>query len=88
MPNIDPVLMERLAQGGGKPVPVLVVCGDRCAAVTAALTQAGIKVTSTESAVLGSIGAEISPAQLETIKSIKGISAIEYDQEAEMLNGG
>ena len=82
MTTIDPLVFRQLESSGGKAVPVLIVCDTSCASVISALERAGITVTSTGSAEMGSIGASITSAQLERLESIPGIIAVELDQEA------
>ena len=86
MATVDPQVTEKLKQAGDRSVPVLIVCGDACDSVRKALDKAGVKISSTESMVLGSIGAEITADQMETVKSIPGISYIEFDEEAKALH--
>ena len=86
MMNVESKLMEKLREVGEGSVPVLIVCGDACKAVRMSLERADIKITSTDSMVLGSIGADLRADQVETVRLIPGIiSAIELDEEARAL---
>ena len=82
MAIVDPEILQQLERTSCKTIPVLVICNNECESVVKALEQAGIQVTNTESSIMGSIGAEITAEQLEIIKAVPGVSAIEYDQEA------
>ena len=85
MTYIDPLVSEKLESIDETSVPVLIVCDEQCPAVVLALQNEGIAVTNAESAEMGSVGASITSAQLEKLKSIPGISAVELDQEAHIL---
>jgi hypothetical protein len=85
MTYIDPLVVSTLETAGEASVPVLIVCEEQCQSVISALQRAGITVTNVESAEVGSIGASITSAQLDTVQSIAGISAVELDQEVETL---
>ena len=86
MAVIDSELLEQIRQAGGKRVPVIITCTDRCEPVVEALKQTGVLVTSTDSMILGSIGAVITADQLDVITSMSGIDTVEYDQEARELD--
>ena len=85
MPTVQPLLSEKLKEAGCQPVPVLVVCEDQCQSVADALSAKGIKITRSGSMELGIIPAEIIADQLESVTSLPGVSAVEYDEEAEVL---
>ncbi len=82
MVHVDPELLKQLDEGGLKLVPVVITCRDKCEAVVEALEQAGVKITSKESMVFGVFSAEITDSEGDLIKSQPEVSAIEYDQEA------
>lgn len=85
MASVDSELLTQLERAGNSRVPVLISCENECKPVVKSLKQAGIRITSTQSMVLGSIGAEITADQLVVVKKIPGISAIEYDSEVKAL---
>lgn len=85
MVTVDSEILKQFEQTNCKIVPVIIICHDECEPIVTALKRAGIKVSSTESSILGSIGAEITADQVEIIKDLSGISAIEYDQEVNAL---
>ena len=82
MPAVDAELLKLFEQAQGKPVPVLITCQSECESVVTALKRKRIRITNTKSMILGVIGAEVTADQLEDIKSVPGISAIEHDQTA------
>jgi len=86
VPHVDAVLQDKVAQSRGSLVPVLITCEGQCEEIMKALKAAKIQITSTGSLVFGIIGAEITSEELDVLKSIKGISAIEYDEETQILN--
>jgi hypothetical protein len=86
MASVDSELLTQLERAGNRAVPVLISCENECKSVIKSLEQAGIRITSTQSMVLGSIGAEITADQLEIVKKIPGVSAIEYDTEVKALH--
>ena len=86
MTNIDSEVLRHLNQARGGSVPIIITCGDECESVVEALNRARILVTNTGSMVLGSIGASITADQLDVLKSIPAIYAVEHDKEAHILN--
>lgn len=82
---IDQEVFEKLDKAGDQPVSVIITCEDECSAVHKALRDGGINVTGTDSMILGSLAAQITKDQLPFLKTISGISAIEYDREAKAL---
>ena len=82
---VEQELMEQLDCAGNKPVSVIITCQSKCDAVLKALEDAGVRILSTESMVLGSIAAEITKDQLSILQSVAGISAIECDREVRAL---
>ena len=85
MDVVDLELMEQFDRAGNKPVSVIITCQSKCHAVIKALEDAGIRITSTGSMVLGSIAAEITKDQLSFLQTVTGISAIEYNHEVRAL---
>ena len=85
MATVQPMLLEKLKEARGQRVSVLVVCEDACQSVADALERQGIQIAREGSMDLGTIAAEITADQFEAVKSIPGISALEYDEEAEIL---
>jgi hypothetical protein len=81
MDVVDRELMEQFDSAGNRPVSVIITCQSKCHAVIKALEEAGIRITNTESMVLGSIAAEITKDQLSFLQTVAGISAIEYNHE-------
>ncbi len=86
MVNIDKELLEQLNRAGGRPVPIIITCQSECESIVKDLEQAGIRIISKESIVLGTISAEITIDQIEIIREIPGVCAVEYDQEAKALD--
>ncbi len=82
---VEQELIEQLDSAGNKPVSVIITCQSKCDAVLKALEDAGVRILSTESMVLGSIAAEITKDQLSILQSVAGISAIECDREVRAL---
>lgn len=81
MDVVDSALLKQFDRAGNKPVSVIITCRSKCRGVIKALENAGIRITSTQSMVLGSIAAEITKDQLSFLQTVTGISAIEYDHE-------
>lgn len=86
MPSIDSSVVTMLEKAGGEPIQVLIVCDESCDPVLSALKREGIAVTNTGSVELGSIGASINQVQLDKLKSIPGITAVEFDQDVHMFD--
>ena len=80
--TLDPQVTEKLEHADGQGVPVLIVCADACESVHRALDTAGIKINCTESMALGSIEAEITADQMETVKYVPGVIYVELDESA------
>lgn len=85
MTFIDPLVLREFESTDATSVSVLIVCDELCSSVVSALQREGIVVTNTGSAELGSVGASITRSQLEKLKYIPGISAVELDQKVEIL---
>ena len=83
---IDQEVLGKLDKAGDQPISVIITCEDECGAVYKALRDGGIKVTGTDSMILGSLAAQITKDQLPFLKTIFRISAIEYDREAKALD--
>ncbi len=83
---VDPLLLEQLEKAENKLVPIIISCKNDCEPIIDSLKQAGIHVTSTQSAVLGSFAARIAADQIEVLETTPGISSIEYDQEVKALH--
>jgi hypothetical protein len=81
MTMVDPLVITHLESAGGRSIPVLIVCDESCSSVVAALEREGIHVTNIAGIELGSIGASITRDQLDRMRSIPGIDAVEYDQD-------
>ena len=77
MSVIDDRVRELLNEGNAA---VVIVCGDNCAAVAAALRAASIDVDE-GAADVGSISAVIDEEKLKTLESTEGIIRVEPDEE-------
>lgn len=85
MTSIDPRVTEKLKEAGDHRVPVLIICGNACESVREALDKAGIKISGTESMVLGIISAELTADEVTTANSVAGVTYVEFDEEAKTL---
>ncbi len=86
MTDVQPLLLEKLQEAGTSPVPVLLVCEDNCQLAEKALAQTGVKITGKDSASLGILNAEITSEQLQSVQSLTGITAVEFDEEAQIFS--
>lgn len=86
MIEIDPILIEKLNNPTAKNVPALVVCEDHCKSVYNKIRDLGIHVSNPDTVMLGVVSVQISKRDLDQLKSISGISSIEYDEEVNIQN--
>ena len=71
--------------GDGELMKVIVTCGERCEEVTEELRNAGISVTNIERMLVGSVDALVTHEQLQSIRTIPGVIAVEPDEEVKAL---
>lgn len=84
--QIDAQLIGQFKKVGVGPVPVVITCSRNCQSVLKNLEELNIQLTDTGTPKLGSISATITRTQLKDLQQIPGISAIEFDSLAELLD--
>lgn len=84
--EIDAQLIGQFKRVGDGLVPVVITCSRNCHLVVKKLEELQIELTDTGSFQLGTISAKLSRTNLKAVTQIPGITAIEFDSLAELLD--